>query len=71
MLNTGEARRAEGDAIIMGAQDVLRTHRAAPTAHMEALNHCVVTREEVRSLARDHGIADRVHAPTDGERLEF
>lgn len=76
ILNTGEATWATGDAIIMGADDVLRTHRALPEAqiiavHMEALNHCVVTRDQVRTLASEHGIANLVHAPDDGETLTF
>lgn len=76
VLNTGGALWVEGDAIIMGAEDVLRTHRIAPSAqivavHMEALNHCTVSRAQVRELAAEHGISDRVHAPADGEKLTF
>lgn len=76
VLNTGEATWATGDAIIMGADDVLRTHHALPGAqiiavHMEALNHCVVTRDQVRALASEHDIADLVHVPDDGETLTF
>jgi hypothetical protein len=55
----------------MGAQDVLRVHEAAPqapivTVHMEWLNDCTETRAEVRDLAREHGIAERVLVPEDG-----
>jgi len=76
VLNTGEATWVGGDAIIMGAKDVLRVHETLPTAqiiavHMEALNHCVVTREQVRGLAAEHGIADLVHVPADGEKMVF
>lgn len=74
VLNTGEATWITGDRIIMGAEDVLRVHEAAPEArivavHMEALNHCVVTREQVRELAREHGISHLVRVPEDGERI--
>lgn len=76
VLNTGEATWVGGDAIIMGAQDVLRVHQALPTAqiiavHMEALNHCVVTRDDVRALAEAHGISGAVHVPADGEQMVF
>ncbi len=76
VLNTGEATWISGDAIIMGAEDVLRVHEALPSAqliavHMEALNHCVVTRAQVRDLASEHGIADLVHVPADGETMTF
>ncbi|WP_458117255.1 MBL fold metallo-hydrolase [Arthrobacter sp. D2-10] len=76
VLNTGEATWIGGDAIIMGAEDVLRVHEALPTAqiiavHMEALNHCVVTRAQVRDLAAENGISDLVHVPADGEQMIF
>ncbi|GAA3693372.1 MBL fold metallo-hydrolase [Zhihengliuella alba] len=76
VLNTGEARWAEGDPIIMGAQDVIRVHEQLPSSqivavHMEALNHCTVSRADVRALAEAHRIGNRVHVPADGERLTF
>ena len=76
VLNTGEARWADGSKIIMGAVDVAEVHNAAPEAqivavHMEALNHCVVTREDVRRTAESGGYADRVLTPADGETLAF
>lgn len=76
VLNTGEATWQDGSPIIMGAADVLEVHRTAPQArivavHMQALNHCVVTRDDVRELARRHGIARQVLVPEDGEALTF
>ncbi|MHC5560883.1 MBL fold metallo-hydrolase [Kocuria sp. U4B] len=76
VLNTGEATWIDGDAIIMGADDVLRVHEMAPAAqiiavHMEALNHCIVTRDQVRELAAAHGITELVHVPADGETMNF
>lgn len=76
VLNTGEARWAEGDPIIMGAQDVVRVHKQLPSAkivavHMEALNHCTVSRADILDLAEEHRISDRVYVPADGERLSF
>lgn len=54
----------------------LRVHDASPDSqivavHMEALNHCVVTRQEVRDLAASAGISPIVHVPEDGEQMRF
>lgn len=75
VLNTGEARFAEGP-LIMGAVDIGPVHEIAPNAqivavHMEALNHCTVGRDEVRDTARLLGISSIVHVPEDGEAIEF
>ena len=74
VLNTGEARLPDGSIILMGAEDVPAVHEAAPQAriiavHMEALNHCVVTRDQVRRMALEHGISEYVLVPEDGELL--
>ncbi len=76
VLNTGEATWAGGEVIIMGKEDISRVHKHAPKAqivavHMEALNHCITRRKDVRALAVQQGIADRVHIPEDGEHLVF
>lgn len=76
VLNTGEGWIGSVGPLIMGARDVVEVHRPAPRArivavHLEALNHCPVTRAEVRSLVAAHGIADRVLVPEDGEVLAF
>ncbi|MBO6936676.1 MAG: MBL fold metallo-hydrolase [Deltaproteobacteria bacterium] len=39
--------------------------------HLEALDHCPVTRAELRERMAAEGLADRVHVPEDGERLVF
>lgn len=60
--------------IIMGTQDVLSVHKAAPEAlligsHMEAVNHCTVSRSQLRAFARNHGFADKLRTPGYGETL--
>jgi L-ascorbate metabolism protein UlaG (beta-lactamase superfamily) len=67
VLNAGGARFLTGDPITMPATDVLAVADAAPRAtvvavHMEAINHCVVTRGELR-----HAAGERVLVPEDGE----
>lgn len=73
ILNAGYAMVQGVDGgIIMGTEDVLRVHQAAPgtlliASHMEAINHCVLTRAELRSFAADKGFAEKLLTPADGE----
>lgn len=75
ILNTGYAMVQGIDGgIIMGTEDVLRVHQAAPDAlliasHMEAINHCVLTRAELRAFAADHGFDPMLRTPGDGEAI--
>lgn len=78
VLNAGAAEMTgfEGDPIIMGKEDTLRTHRAAPDAtiiavHMEAVNHMTLSREELSDYVQDVGIQDHVSIPADGEAIFF
>ena len=75
VVNAGAARFLEGDPITMTAEDVARVCRAAPGAlvvavHMEAINHCLLTRDELGEELRREGLAGRVEIPADGETLE-
>jgi hypothetical protein len=38
---------------------------------MEALDHCPVTREELRARAESEGLAEALLIPADGEVLAF
>src|SRR3954451_384628 len=74
VVNAGGARFVEGDAIIMDAAGVIETARAAPRAtvvavHLEALNHCPITRAELREAVDAAGVGARVVIPADGETL--
>lgn len=75
ILNAGYAI-VEGieDGIIMGTDDVLQLHEAAPetvliASHMEAVNHCVLTRAELRAFGLEKGFADMLRTPGDGETI--
>lgn len=62
--------------IIMGEEDVLKTHFTLPDAQivatpMEAINHCLLTRAALRDYVRDNQIAGCVHVAEDGETLTF
>lgn len=78
VLNTGKAIISgfEEHPIIMGKEDTLRATLAAPEAlivavHMDSINHCSLTRSELRDYVREKGIEDRVLIPSDGEFLKF
>lgn len=77
ILNTGDAKIVGlDDGIIMGTADVLSVHKAAPetiliASHMEAVNHCTVTRAQLRAFARTEGFATQLLAPADGESVTF
>jgi len=76
LLNTGFAHIDVYGPIIMGTEDVLHTHQVLPSAtivasHMEAINHCLLTRKELRIFTREHGIEDSVLIPEDGESMSF
>jgi L-ascorbate metabolism protein UlaG (beta-lactamase superfamily) len=74
VVNAGAAQFLHGDPITMTSGDVVRVCRAAPQArviavHMEAINHCLLTRAE---LARDTAAAGvQVEVPEDGEEIVF
>ncbi|WP_409420999.1 MBL fold metallo-hydrolase [Pseudaeromonas sp. ZJS20] len=76
VLNCGEATFTGLGPIIMGAEDVVRVCRAAPDAqvvavHLEALNHCVLSRVELAQRLADQDLAHRVKIPADGEGYRF
>ncbi len=69
VVNAGGARFLEGDPITMTPNDVVHVCHAAPKAkviavHMEAINHCLVTREELERHLRKAGV--HVQIPEDG-----
>ena len=76
VLNAGYAHVIGFGPIIMGKEDLLNVHFALPEAkimaiHLEAVNHCLVSREEMRQYALDNQIADVVSIPQDGETVVY
>jgi L-ascorbate metabolism protein UlaG (beta-lactamase superfamily) len=76
VVNAGEARFREGDPITMSASDVIATARCAVDAtviavHMEAINHCGLSRRDLRAQVIEAGLGDRVLIPQDGKILAF
>jgi L-ascorbate metabolism protein UlaG (beta-lactamase superfamily) len=66
VVNAGGAEFLEGGLIVMGIDDVREVAARVPTVvavHMEALNHCFLTRAELRAAIPS------VLVPEDGETL--
>ncbi|KQT93452.1 hypothetical protein ASG60_08315 [Methylobacterium sp. Leaf469] len=76
VLNAGKAVVPGFAPIIMGEADVLAVHKAAPEAvlvasHMEAINHCILSRAELRAFSEREGFASSLVIPADGESLRI
>ncbi|MDJ1654374.1 MBL fold metallo-hydrolase [Raoultella sp. Ech2A] len=76
VLNAGYAHVIGFGPIIMGKEDVLKTHFTLPEAqivvgHMEAVNHCLLSRRELSEYVADNQIAGVVSIPQDGESMVF
>lgn len=72
IVNAGGARFVTGGHITMNEQDVVDVCRHAPDAaviavHMEAINHCLVTRDMLKARLAEEGLLERVSIPLDGE----
>lgn len=78
VLNTGAAK-LEGimdDSILMEKEDVLKAHKLAPLAHilavhMDTLNHCVLTREEMRNYVEQQELEELILIPADGNTMSI
>jgi L-ascorbate metabolism protein UlaG (beta-lactamase superfamily) len=68
VVNGSGARFLEGDPIVMTAADVREVAARVPAVvvvHLEAINHCLETRAEIRAAVPG------AHVPDDGETLEL
>ncbi|MBZ5718864.1 MAG: MBL fold metallo-hydrolase [Acidobacteriia bacterium] len=75
VLNAGAARFLEGDPITMTADDVIKVCQAAPDAqviavHMEAINHCLLTRADLAFQLEAARVVQQVAIPGDGDWVE-
>ncbi len=74
VVNAGAAQFNVGGPITMTAEDVVAVCRAAPQArvvavHMEAINHCRLTRPALAGHLAQAGVSGQVLIPADGELL--
>lgn len=75
VVNTGAARFLEGDPITMTADDVIKTCLARPDAqivavHMEAINHCLLTRADLAFQLEAARVIQQVAIPGDGDWVD-
>lgn len=72
---SGAAKFSLGGPITMTCKDILKVHKNSPdtkiiAAHLEAWNHCSLSREELKDFIKKNIIEDKVLIPKDGEILE-
>ncbi|MBV0903168.1 MBL fold metallo-hydrolase [Haloarcula salina] len=69
VLNGGEAQFEQGEPITMGVEDISAVREATDAqiavVHMEAINHCLLSREELQAET------EGVHVPEDGEQVSL
>ncbi|WP_044469982.1 MBL fold metallo-hydrolase [Mannheimia massilioguelmaensis] len=77
VMNTGCAK-LEGfpDGIIFGTDDVAKMAATMPnaqiiTVHMDAVNHCTVSSEDMRTFLQAKRLESRVSVPKEGELLKY
>ncbi|MEC4586319.1 MBL fold metallo-hydrolase [Bacillus safensis] len=76
VVNSGAAQFLEGDPITMTKEEILDIHRSQPKAHivvchLEAVNHCLLTRAALEAYVQEHHADQAIFAPQDGESLTF
>jgi L-ascorbate metabolism protein UlaG (beta-lactamase superfamily) len=76
VVNSGGARFLTGDPITMTAEDVIQVCRAAPdtrvvAVHLEAINHCLLSRADLRLALEQEGLSGQVLIPVDGETIDL
>jgi L-ascorbate metabolism protein UlaG (beta-lactamase superfamily) len=77
VVNAGAAQMyAEPPAITMTKEHVAEVCRHMPNAtviavHMEAIDHCLLSRKELEDYIESEGLSERIRIPADGERIEL
>jgi len=75
IVAAGNASVDIGKSILMSLDEVMEFTALAPgqviANHLEALNHCPVTRKQVYEAAQNAGLADKLQIPADGDVFNF
>lgn len=76
VLFAGAAQFLTGGAITMDTSDIAEVAAHAPKAqivvlHLEAWNHCLLSRKDLQKFLETNRLANRVCIPKDGERLRL
>lgn len=71
----GTARLDIGQPLLMRMNDILKFTALAPgkvfANHLEALNHCPTTREELKKALTENSLLSKVAIPNDGANVEY
>lgn len=71
----GTARLDFGQPLLMRMNDILKFTALAPwkvfANHLEALNHCPTTREELKKALAENNLLSKAAVPNDGECVEY
>ncbi len=72
----GAAKFSSGDPITMTKQDIYKVAKQAPwskviVVHLEAWNHCSLSRQELQEYIAEEALIDQVYIPYDGEWMTF
>lgn len=74
-LACGTARLDIGQPLLMKMADILRFTALAPgkvfANHLEALNHCPTTREELKKALSENNLLSKVSIPLDGTFVQY
>jgi L-ascorbate metabolism protein UlaG (beta-lactamase superfamily) len=76
IVNAGAAQFLEGGPITMTAPDVAQVCDLAPESkviavHMEAINHCLLTRADLQKHLSRRKLSSRVEIPDDGQVISI
>jgi len=75
VLACGTARLDFGQPLLMRMNDILKFTALAPgkvfANHLEALNHCPTTREELKNALADSNLLSKTAIPNDGTFVEY
>jgi L-ascorbate metabolism protein UlaG (beta-lactamase superfamily) len=75
VMHAGGAQLDVGAPILMTLDEQLEFSKLAPgrviATHLEALDHCGVSRADVQDAVSAIGLANRVDVPADGETIEL
>lgn len=73
VVAAGEAQMDAGQPLLMSESEILSFIRSSPgkviANHMEALNHCPTTRQQLNRTLINANLRDKVLIPEDGETL--
>jgi L-ascorbate metabolism protein UlaG (beta-lactamase superfamily) len=76
IVNAGAAQFDQGDPITMTAADVIKVCQTLPSTkviavHMETINHCDLTREELQKITEQNKVQKQCLIPVNGEWIRL